>query len=160
MADHPVRDRAAASDLSTAAWTLSRLFCSALAELCASPCNSSDMLSMSIRSYQMSSSRFVAKSAMADRYSVAVDFVQDRATVLDRPLARAARTTDVVSRFTSHSKGPGFVSSKSLTSKITDRSGAANMPKFARCASPQSCALSPVRGMSERSEAMMIALPR
>ena len=43
------------------------------------------------------------------------------------------------SRLTSHSHGPGSVSSKSLTSNIKRRSGEANTPKFDRCASPQHC---------------------
>ena len=37
-----------------------------------------------------------------------------------------------------HSKGPGSVSSKSLTSNTSRRSGEVNAPKFDRCASPQS----------------------
>ncbi len=41
-------------------------------------------------------------------------------------------------RLTSHSNGPGWVSSKSLMSKIRRRSGAAKTPKLERCASPQS----------------------
>ena len=51
------------------------------------------------------------------------------------------------SRLTSHSHGPGSVSSKSLTSNTSRRSGEANTPKFDRCASPQHCTFSPDRGV-------------
>ena len=56
---------------------------------------------------------------------------------LVEPRERPASTKLVARRFTSHSNGPGLVSSKSLMSKTIARSGAANPPKFARCASPQ-----------------------
>ena len=46
-------------------------------------------------------------------------------------------------RLTSHSQGPGRVSSKSLTSNTRRRSGAAKTPKFERWASPQSLHLEP-----------------
>ena len=51
------------------------------------------------------------------------------------------------SRLTSHSHGPGSVSSKSLASKTSARSGEANRPKFDRCASPQICTSMSVRGV-------------
>ena len=54
----------------------------------------------------------------------------------------------VASRLTSHSQGPGTVSSKSLMSKTRCRSGEANAPKFDRWASPQSCTFSPDRGVA------------
>ena len=47
------------------------------------------------------------------------------------------------SRLTSHSHGPGSVSSKSLMSKTRRRSGEAKMPKFDRWASPQACTVMP-----------------
>ena len=53
-------------------------------------------------------------------------------------------------RLTSHSQGPGRVSSKSLTSKTRRRSGAAKTPKFERWASPQSWTRKPgTRGLRE-----------
>ncbi len=63
-------------------------------------------------------------------------------------------------RFTSHSHGPGAVSSKSLTSKTSLRSEAANPPKFAIWASPHACTRNPVEGVVTRSAAMTSALPR
>ena len=64
------------------------------------------------------------------------------------------------SRLTSHSNGPGRVSSKSLTSKTSRRSGEANAPKFDRCASPHSCTRSPDAGIPARSAAIGRAAPR
>ena len=77
-----------------------------------------------------------------------------------RPRSRPARTNEAARRKTSHSKGPGFVSSKSLMSKMTLRSGAANMPKFDRWASPHSWVTSPEFGIDARSAVMMPAPPR
>ena len=62
------------------------------------------------------------------------------------PRSRPATATLAASRLTSHSNGPGRVSSKSLRSKTSRRSGASNTPKFERWASPQSCAVRPDRG--------------
>jgi len=64
------------------------------------------------------------------------------------------------SRFTSHSHGPGRVSSKSLMSKIICRSGVPNRPKFDRWASPHSCTVTPETGVAARSVAMISAAPR
>ena len=66
----------------------------------------------------------------------------------------------MASRFTSHSHGPGRVSSKSFTSKTWSRSGVAKIPKFARCASPQSWTRRSVIGVVLRSRAMIDAAPR
>ena len=63
-------------------------------------------------------------------------------------------------RLTSHSHGPGRVSSKSLMSKISCRSGVPNTPKFDRCASPHSCTVIPETGVDARSAAMIAAPPR
>ena len=85
----------------------------------------------------------------------------DRAT--DRVVearSRPATARLAASRFTSHSNGPGSVSSKSLMLKTSLRSGAAKMPKLERCASPQSWACNPVRGPSARSAAIRYAPPR
>jgi len=64
------------------------------------------------------------------------------ATVLrsfaEKPISRPATAKLAASRFTSHSQGPGAVSSKSLMSKTSSRSGEPNTPKFERCASPHS----------------------
>ena len=63
-----------------------------------------------------------------------------------KPRSRPATAKLATSRFTSHSNGPGSVSSKSLMPNTSRRSGAAKPPKLDRCASPQSCTSSPVRG--------------
>ena len=47
-----------------------------------------------------------------------------------KPLARPAMTMLAASRLTSHSQGPGSVSSKSLASNTRRRSGEANRPKL------------------------------
>ena len=70
------------------------------------------------------------------------------------PRSRPATAKLATSRLTSHSNGPGSVSSKSLTLKTSRRSGAAKTPKFERWASPQSCTCRPVRGVAARSAAM------
>jgi len=78
----------------------------------------------------------------------------------DRPRERASTAKLVASRFTSHSKGAGRVSSKSLTSKTGVPSSEAKVPKFARWQSPQDCTQRPLTGVSARSAAMMAAAPR
>src|SRR4051812_9851471 len=75
-------------------------------------------------------------------------------------VARAATTKLAARRLTSHSNGPGSVSSKSLISNARARSGDPYVPKLARWASPQSCTVRPVVGMVARSMAMMAAPPR
>ena len=77
-----------------------------------------------------------------------------------KPFSRAATARLAARRLTSHSHGPGMVSSKSLTSKIRWRSGVANSPKFIRWASPQACTQMSVRGVSARSAAIIAAAPR
>ena len=86
--------------------------------------------------------------------------VAARPSALVNPLLRAAIVKLAAIRFTSYSKGPGSVSSKSFRSKTSCRSGDANTPKFERCASPQSCTSSPAVGVSFRSAAMIFAAPR
>ena len=61
------------------------------------------------------------------------------------PRSRPRTSKLAASRFTSHSHGPGSVSSKSLMSNSSCRSGEPNTPKFDRCASPHSCTLIPDR---------------
>ncbi len=63
-------------------------------------------------------------------------------------------------RLTSHSHGPGSVSSKSFGPKTSLRSGAANPPKFEMWASPQACTTMPESGVEARSAAMTAAAPR
>ena len=63
-----------------------------------------------------------------------------------KPLARPAMTTLAASRLTSHSQGPGSVSSKSLASKTRARSGEAKRPKLERWASPLAWTTMSVRG--------------
>jgi hypothetical protein len=63
-------------------------------------------------------------------------------------------------RFTSHSQGPGSVSSKSLMSKTRFLSGLAKNPKLLTCASPHAWTVMPVVGVVERSSAITAAAPR
>ena len=77
-----------------------------------------------------------------------------------KPLPRAATSRLAASRFTSHSHGPGTVSSKSFTSNTRRRSAEPKMPKFDRCASPQAWTASPVTGVVARSLAIGRAAPR
>ena len=107
-------------------------------------------------------SRFAipAKLAIAVRYAPTVSSTIRSCAFARKPLSRAAINMLAASRLTSHSHGPGSVSSKSLTSKTSRRSGEAKAPKFDRCASPQHCTVSPDRGVASRSWAMIIAAPR
>ena len=78
----------------------------------------------------------------------------------ENPRSRPAISKLAASRLTSHSHGPGRVSSKSLMSNINCRSGEAKTPKFDRCASPQTWTFRPDRGVAARSAAMISAAPR
>ena len=55
-----------------------------------------------------------------------------RASARAKPLLRAAMTKLAAMRFTSYSKGPGSVSSKSFSPNTNARSGDAKAPKFER----------------------------
>ena len=77
-----------------------------------------------------------------------------------KPCSRATTCRLVARRLTSHSHGPRSVSSKSLMSKTTLRSGVAKVPKLATWASPQACTVRPVTGVVDRSMAMIAAPPR
>ena len=66
----------------------------------------------------------------------------------------------VANRLTSHSNGPGSVSSKSRRSNSRLRSGVAHRPKLRTWASPHICTSMPVFGDADRSEAMTAAAPR
>ena len=76
------------------------------------------------------------------------------------PRSRPRTSKLAARRFTSHSHGPDSVSSKSLMSNSIRRSGVPNRPKFDRWASPQSCTVTPDRGVAARSAAMISAAPR
>ena len=110
--------------------------------------------------YQTSIVPISANPAIASRYARTDSSVAARVSALAKPLLRPAIVKLAAMRFTSYSNGPGSVSSKSFTSNSSGRSGDANMPKFDRCASPQSCTSSPARGVSFRSAAMIFAAPR
>ena len=77
-----------------------------------------------------------------------------------KPCSLATTWRLAARRLTSHSQGPGSVSSKSFTSKITLRSGVAKVPKLATCASPHACTVRPVTGVIARSAAITAAAPR
>ena len=82
-----------------------------------------------------------------------------RAVRLSKSRPRAATSRLAARRFRSHSNGPARVSSKSLTSKRSSRSGEANPPKFARWASPHSCTMMPDCAAVARSAAIGKAAP-
>ena len=79
-----------------------------------------------------------ANPAMALRYSPAAAARTTSHCARVNRRCRPATSKLVTSRLTSHSKGPGSVSSKSFRSKTSDRSAVAKPPKFARWASPAS----------------------
>ena len=106
---------------------------------------------MSRWAYQTSRFFIPAKPAIAVRYAPTVSSTIRSCSSPRKPLSRAAINMLAANRLTSHSHGPGSVSSKSLTSNTSRRSGEANTPKFDRCASPQHCTVSPDRGVAARS---------
>ena len=112
------------------------------------------------RAYQISSVPICAKPAIASRYARTDASVAAVVSAFVKPLFRPAIVKLADMRFTSYSNGPGNVSSKSLRSKTNARSGDAYSPKFDRWASPQSWTVSPARGVSSRSAAMIFAAPR
>ena len=116
--------------------------------------------SMSRCAYQTSRNGCPAKPRIAVRYAPAAARTILRRALAGNPLSRPATARLAASRLTSHSNGPGRVSSKSLTSKTRRRSGDANAPKFDRCASPHSCTRSPEAGVPARSAAIGSAAPR
>ena len=118
------------------------------------------MSSAWIRAYQTSSRDMPANSAIALRYSMATVATISARCAGVKPLCRPATSKLATRRFTSHSNGPGSVSSKSLRSKTNVRSAVAKPPKFARCASPASCTVSPVLPWVPRSLAISAAAPR
>ena len=110
--------------------------------------------------YQTSRLRAAANSCIRARYSATPAMTTARRSAGLNPRSRPAISKLAASRLTSHSHGPGRVSSKSLMSNIICRSGEANTPKLDRWASPQIWALRPERGVAARSEAMISAPPR
>jgi hypothetical protein len=112
------------------------------------------------RAYQTSRLRIAANSRIASRYERTVLRTAARICFGVNSRSRPAISKLAASRLTSHSHGPGRVSSKSLTSITRRRSGAAKTPKFDRCASPQSWTRKPAEAVPARSAAMMAAPPR
>ena len=82
--------------------------------------------------------RIVDARRMARRYTLTPAVTIARLSDGLNPSSRPATSKLAARRFTSHSHGPGRVSSKSLMSNISFRSGDPKTPKFDRCASPQS----------------------
>ena len=99
------------------------------------------------RAYQTSIVSIFANSAIASRYARTDASVIAWMSGFVKPLLRPAIVKLVDRRLTSYSNGPGSVSSKSFRPNNSVRSGDANAPKFERCASPQSCTVSPARGV-------------
>ena len=130
--------------------------CSRVATLC----QFLAMVVVSRRAYQTSRSPMAANSEMALRYCATVLMTMERRSLALKPCCRPATARLAARRLRSHSHGPGRVSSKSLTSKTSSRSGEAYQPKFSRCASPQACTCRPEVGMVARSAAMTAAAPR
>lgn len=124
------------------------------------PPASSLSMSASALAYQTSRSRIPAKRHICSRYDLTVARTIVRRSASSKPFSRAAITMLAASRLTSHSHGPGSVSSKSLRSKSRLRSAEASSRKFIRCASPHSWVRKPDTGVRERSSAMMAAAPR
>ena len=101
-----------------------------------------------------------ASCRIAVRYRPTAASTICRRSLRPNPLSLAATSRLAPSRLTSHSHGPGRVSSKSLTSKSSLRSGEAYIPKLDRCASPQAWTVRPDTGVVARSAAMGRAAPR
>ena len=78
---------------------------------------------------------------IAVRYIATAASTVARRSAAPKSRSRAATSMLAARRLTSHSNGPRRVSSKSFTSKTSDRSGDAKKPKFRRCASPHSWTL-------------------
>ena len=113
-----------------------------------------------MRSYQTSRWLMRAKPRIASRYSRTQSRTSCSRRFGGKPMSRPAISTLAAIRLTSHSHGPGSVSSKSLGPNTSLRSGAANPPKFEMCASPQACTTMPVHRVAARSAAITAAAPR
>ena len=112
------------------------------------------------RSYQTLRWLSRAKPRIATRYSLTQSVTILRRRWVGSPTSRPAISTLAAIRLTSHSHGPGSVSSKSFGLKISLRSGAAKPPKFAIWASPHDCTMMPLSGVLARSAAITAAAPR
>src|ERR1700704_3208361 len=108
----------------------------------------------------MSISGTFAYLRIASTYPATAASTDCRATCSDSPWSRARTTREATSRFTSHSNGPGSVSSKSRRSNDRLRSGVFHKPKLSTCASPHNCTVIPVFGVEARSAAITAAAPR
>ena len=97
---------------------------------------------------------------MVSRYCAAPARTMVRRSFVVKPRSRPAISRLAASRLTSHSQGPGRVSSKSLMPKTRLRSAVPNTPKFETCMSPQHWTVRPVTGVGARSPAITAALPR
>src|SRR5215472_9506625 len=121
---------------------------------------SSTKTSASMYEYHTSSARMVPYSRMCSRYDCAIVTTASSQRFRFKPNSRDARTMLAASRLTSHSQGAGKVSSKSLMSNSSRRSGLAKPPKFHAWQSPHACTRIPVAGVFERSQAIKAAEPR
>ena len=108
----------------------------------------------------MSKSRIDASLLISLRYSrAAVASTFCRFPDL-KPRWRAATTTLAASRLTSHSNGPGRVSSKSLMSKMRRRSGAVKAAEVREVRVAAELDREAGVGAAPRSAAMIAAAPR
>ena len=115
---------------------------------------------ISMWEYHTSSEPRFAAFLICSRYSSTAASTTSRRSERLKDRSRPAISKLAARRLTSHSQGPGRVSSKSLMSNISWRSGEANRPKLERWASPQHWTTRPVRGVEARSAAMIEAAPR
>src|SRR6266516_5664852 len=113
---------------------------------------------MSTSVYQTARLFMAASRRIAWRYPAAAACTIARRSLRAKPLPLDATSRLAASRLTSHSHGPGRVSSKSVTSNISRRSAEPNRPKLDRCASPQACTASPDTAVPARSLAIGILL--
>ena len=116
--------------------------------------------STSMWEYRTARLVMAANRFMAVRYSPSRASTTLVRSLMENPLSRPATAKLAASRLTSHSHGPGQVSSKSLMPNSKRRSGEANAPKFIRWASPHTWVVIPDRGVPAKSAAMMSAAPR
>ena len=152
---------ALASSLSARALTLDRVLSAPLRpSRPSSPPICRSTASMSTREYHTSRSRSLANLAISVRYAAAVPSTTLARSLSENPRLRPAMARLAVRRLTSHSHGPGRVSSKSFRSKTRVRSADAKTPKLLRCASPQACTVRPESAVVDRSDAMIRAAPR
>ncbi len=114
------------------AWTLARRSAPSLPFIRPVASSAARMSASVIREYQTSMSRISPKRHIHFRYDSMVLIVAARLADALKPLPRPATTTLAASRLTSHSHGPGSVSSKSFASKTNARSGEPKRPKFDR----------------------------